>query len=225
MPREDEKDADLSPSDKQDGRSRSKFRRTKKVVKLFRVLNGPFFVTVFGGLIVFFISQSVEHRYSQSQERFQVRQGLRQHKIQAASAALEEIIRALSKRFTGIGTVVGAYRQHYGKAQYSEAIDYDNAVEHEWDQNQEVLELKIDIYFPDIKIKEHWHSLVKGMDDFDEVVTNLNDKFRGVTRSSKALDDAIASADRTIDHLEADLRDFAHELNDFINRDETRAVD
>jgi hypothetical protein len=203
---------------------RSRFHKTKSRIRLYRRLNQPLSVTVLGGIIVFLITSFVQQRYATSQQEFLVEQSRRAHRIESASATEKEIIHALSKRFTGIAVVVGAYAGHYGKEQYRDNVDYYTASKREWDREQEVLELKVSTYFSDQRILKSWEDLVKKLENFDASTVALNDQFRGITKDSTKLKEALASADKEIDSLEIDLKAFSHQLNDFINREEARPL-
>jgi hypothetical protein len=205
-------------------RQRNKHRRTKRIAKIYKRLNQPLSVTVLGGIIVFLITSFVQQQYAKSQQEFQIKQAKRAHRIELASAAENQVIQELSKRFTGIAVVVGAYNEHYSKKQYRDNVDYYNDSKREWDREQEVLELKVSTYFPDSDILKNWNALVKRLDDFDASVVNFNDRFRGVTADSKELENALSPINENIDSIEADLKTFAHRLNESINREEARPL-
>jgi hypothetical protein len=205
-------------------RQRKKHRRTKRIAKLYKRLNQPLSVTVLGGIIVFLITSFVQQQYAKSQREFEIEQAKRTHRIELASTAENQIIQELSKRFTGIAVVAGAYAGHYGKEQYRENVDYYNDSKREWDREQEVLELKVGVYFPDPGIQKSWNSLVKRLDNFDTNVVGLNDRLRGVTTDSQELKKALSPIDKTIENIEIDLKNFAHQLNEFINHEEVRPL-
>ena len=207
---------------------RTKFHRNRKRVRLSKLINGPLFVaivggllvTVCGGLAVFFISDHFQKEFSKAQAQLQNEQSKRANKINSASAAQDEIIRSLSKRFIGIAVVVAAYREHYEGKQYDDNLNYYIAAEHEWDLNLEVTKLKIKIYFPDAKIQKNWEHLLEELDTFDQAAKSLVGRFARATTASKKLDAAVASCDKILAQLDADLGAFAQQLNDFINREE-----
>jgi hypothetical protein len=179
-------------------------------------------VTVVGGLMVFAISSYVQQKYAKSQQKFLLDQGKRTHKIDAASAAEDEIVRALSKRLTGIANVLGAFRANLASQQYRESIDYYVISKREWDNNQEVLEVKVSIYFPSTEIHKQWDGLVGELDDFENTVTEINEKFGAATSPSRGMENAVAAADKDLEKATNDIRTFAQELNNFINDEESR---
>jgi hypothetical protein len=199
------------------GRKDPTFRKRRRLVRLFKLLNSPLLVTVAGGLFVFLISSYIQQRYAVSQNAIQVAQSRSVHRIDSASAAEEEIIRAVSKWFAGNANIAGAYRAHVNKVQYRETMDYSIAADREWDNQKQILVIKISIYFPGDEMQRSWRHLVEELDDFDQAVTDIDDRFRGVTKESPRLAEALTVVDKKIRQIEIDLAAFALQLNQRIN--------
>lgn len=200
------------------------FRKRRRLVRLFKLLNSPLLVTVAGGLFVFLISSYIQHRYAMSQGAIQAAQSRRVHRIDSASAAEEEIIQSVSKWFTGNANIAGAYRAHVNQAQYRETMDYSIAADREWDNLKPILAIKISIYFPGEETQRRWNHLVEELNDFNQTVTDIDERFNGVTKASPKLAEALTVVDEKIRQIEIDLAAFALQLNGLINSEEARPL-
>jgi methyl-accepting chemotaxis protein len=209
----------------QDKRRVQRLHRIKQLVRLYKFVNGPLFVAIFSGLLIFWISNHIQERFTSDQQKLQIAQTKRTNRLNAAIAAQDEIIRALNKRAVGIAVLITPYRRNFNPRQYREYVQYATAAAHEWDNNKDLMSLKTKTYFDDDpKIQEDWKHMVDELDQFNDQVSNLNDSFKGITTPSDRLTKAVHSCDEKLEQLDAELESLARELNNFIKQEETKPL-
>jgi len=191
--------------------------RPTKIAKLYKRLNSPLSVTVLGGLAVLVISTRVQNQYWVSQQRFLNDQTIHAHKIEATILTEEEIVRAAGKRLTGAAILVGAHEGHFDDDQHDKSIGAYNLSRREWDDLEEVLKLRLSIYYPDEAIQKSWRGLLLNMDNLDKSVIGL-DKFSPADKSANH-SRATASAREAIRQIEEDLGHFSSQLTRYMSNE------
>jgi hypothetical protein len=183
---------------------------------LFGLLNQPLPVTLLGGVLVLMISTFVQDRYWMSQQTFLANQTLTRHRLDIAISTQEEVAKAVGKIISAGALIIGSHENQLGKLQHNAVLDTNNLLQNEWDQNEELLKLHIQMYFQSSGIQSSWLDVRERLGALDDEITEL-EKFstgdpsdrhaKQITQSRKAVEDAEDSLGKLlrlmVEHIEA----------------------
>jgi hypothetical protein len=140
---------------------------------LFERINQPLAVTVIGGLLVFVISAFIQDRYWIKQQRFSARQVLISKTIDAATASESEIVDRVGKLISSYALIVGAHEHNLSEAELEEDRQKFNRMQLDWDVSEDLLKLKLRLYFASPQVQKEWQKIEDLLATLDEEIAKL----------------------------------------------------
>ncbi|HMC30123.1 MAG TPA: hypothetical protein VKL99_04760 [Candidatus Angelobacter sp.] len=187
------------------------------LLKFYKQINRPFWVTVVGGIIVLLITKQIDDRHWASQQRVLAAQAKLVQRLDSARKTQEQMAEEVGKVITSQALIIEAHERHFSKDDYNQIVDKHNLLKDGWDVAEDLLKLKMGLYYVSPDVRTQWNVVLTNLDRLDDKVFELQSKYLPTDRSPEH-QKAIDSCKQYVIQIETGLHDLMSQMSVEISR-------